>query len=129
MGEKIMSTTISIHELATEARRLAQQFPDRTAVCTYTRYEDGKLAPNCIVGQAAFNLGVSLEDLSSHNSCGIRYIVSNVQPEWLSIGEDEHDNMRVFWLGALQGAQDGAENWGAALRIADRRTIAAQFDI
>jgi len=124
-----MSNTISIRELATEARQLAQEQPDRQAVCSYVRFEGGQMVPNCIVGQAAFNLGISLEDLYEYNQCGIRHLADNVQPEWLSISEDEDDRVRLTWLGTLQGAQDGHESWGEALRIADRRIVMGQFGI
>jgi hypothetical protein len=123
----IMSNTISIRELATEARRLAQQEPDRHAVCTYVRFEDDQMVPNCIVGQAAYNLGISLEDLNSVNACGIRHLTLNVQPEWLHIKEG--DEAHVAWLSTLQGAQDSGRSWGEALIYADRRTIMAQFGI
>jgi hypothetical protein len=126
-GEMIMSNTISVRELATEARRLAQDEPDRKAVCSYVRYDEDGLVPNCIVGQAAFNLGISLDELLKVNTCGIRHLATFIKPEWLSVGEN--DDVHVAWLGALQGAQDGGETWGDALRIADRRTTMNQFNI
>lgn len=122
-----MSNTISVRELATQVRQLAQTFPDRVALCVYTRYDGDELVPNCIVGQAAFNLGVSLDDLNQVNTCGIRHLATNDRPEWLSVGED--DDVHVKWLGALQSAQDSGENWGDALRIADRRTIMNLYGI
>jgi len=123
-----MSNTISIRDLAAEARRLAESMPERFAICSYTRDEGGELVPNCIVGQAAYNLGVSLDDLYRVNTCGIRYMsIDGNRPEWLSVGED--DDVHVRWLGYLQGAQDSNESWGAALRIADRRTVMNQFGI
>jgi len=123
-----MSNTISIRELATEARRLAEMFPDRTAICTYTRYVDDELVPNCIVGRAAYNLGVSLDDLNLYNACGIRYLTTIERPEWLEYDAAE-DNVHMQWLSYLQGAQDGGVGWGEALHRADRRLVMNQFDI
>ena len=122
-----MSDTINVRELAMEVRRLAQEFPDRVAACSYTRHEDDELVPNCIVGLAAYNLGISLDDLYRVNACGIRHLATDLRPEWLNIGED--DSVHVTWLGSLQGAQDNGENWGEALRIADRRAMMNLFGI
>jgi len=123
-----MSNTINVRELATQARQLAQTFPDRVAFCAYTRFDDDELVPNCIVGQAAYNLGVSLDDLNQVNTCGIRHLaIAENRPEWLSVGEDDETHVR--WLGSLQGAQDSGENWGDALRIADRRTMLNLYGI
>jgi hypothetical protein len=124
-----MSNIISARALATEARRLAQREPDRQVSCTYTRFEDDQLVPNCIVGQAAYNLGVSLDDLNRVNSCSIYHLASEIddRPEWLSVIED--DGVHVHWLSSLQAAQDGGESWGEALHRADRRIVMAQFNI
>lgn len=123
-----MTHSITIKELAREARLLAQAFEDRKAVCSYTRYVDGKLEPNCIVGLAAYRLGVTLEQLNEHNSCGILHLALNVTPEWLTVSESEI-SVELSWLSALQGAQDGGATWGEALAVADRRLVFNQFNI
>jgi hypothetical protein len=128
MGEKIMSNTINVRELATEVHRLARLYPDRVAVCSYVLYDDTEgLVPNCIVGLAANNLGISLDDLFRVNNCGIRYLVAGGRPEWLSVGKD--DNTHVAWLSHLQLAQDNGECWGEALHRADRWVVMDQFGI
>lgn len=123
-----MTHTITIKELAREARLLAQEFEDRKAVCSYTHYVDGELEPSCIVGMAAYRLGVTLEQLNEHNSCVIRHLALNVVPEWLTVSESE-SSVELPWLSTLQGAQDGGSTWGEALAIADRRLVMSQFDI
>ena len=117
-----MTHSITIKELAREARLLAQEFEDRRAVCSYTRYVDDKLEPNCIVGMAAYRLGVTLEQLNEHNSCGIRHLALNVTPEWLTVSESER-SVELPWLSALQGAQDAGSTWGESLAVADRRLV------
>lgn len=123
-----MSNTITVKALAQEARRLAQQYPDRVAVCSYTRWEDDVLVPNCIVGTAAYNLGISLEDLNQVNTCGIRHMAFNATLEWLDVSA-VGDEVYVDWLSALQGEQDSGSPWGEALHDADRRLVFNQFDI
>lgn len=123
-----MSNTITVKALAQEARRLAQQYPDRVAVCSYTRWEDEVLVPNCIVGTAAYNLGISLEDLNRVNTCGIRQMAFSATPEWLDASADDAE-VYVAWLGSLQGTQDGGSPWGEALHNADRHTVMGQFNI
>lgn len=120
--------TVTVLELAKEARRLAQEFPDRVAVCSYTRYEDDVLVPNCIVGTAANNLGISLEELYSVNTCGIRHMIYNETPEWLDASADNAEPI-IAWLGRLQGAQDGGKTWGEALNTADRYLVMEKFNI
>lgn len=122
--------TVTVLELAREARLLAQEFEDRKAICSYTRYEDDVLVPNCIVGTAANNLGISLEELYSVNTCGIRHLALQVAPEWLTVSESESEiSVELPWLSALQGAQDGGCTWGEALAVADRRLVFNQFGI
>lgn len=126
------NTGVTVKAVAQEARRLAQQFPDRVAACTYVHYVDGEKCPNCIVGQAFANLGITLDELENHDSCSIRHLAGSVPgwmpPEWLNTtGEDAE--LYVDWLGYLQGRQDGGNSWGAALAYADRRMVMVRFDI
>lgn len=123
-----MTNTITVKELAREARNLAMAHPDRVAVCSYTIYDDGELVPNCIVGTAAHNLGVSLEELYSVNTCGIRHLVFNETPEWLDASDNGAAPV-ITWLGWLQGSQDGGATWGEALNTADRFLVMNEFGI
>lgn len=123
-----MSNTITVKALAQEARNLAELEPNRVADCSYTHYEGGASVPNCIVGQAAFNLGVSIEDLSKVNECSLRFIADSMTLEWLDAPADDA-KVYVSWLSNLQAAQDGGDTWGEALRKADRRFVMNQFNI
>lgn len=128
--------TITVKELAQEARRLAQQEPDRTAKCTYVHYVDGVLRANCIVGQAAYNLGISLEILEAKNVCSIAPLagfgwswgVDEERAEWLDTSAGD-SKVHVDWLRQLQGSQDTGSTWREALRSADRFLVRQQFDI
>lgn len=123
-----MTHTITVQALAQRARLLAQTYPDRVAVCSYTRYEGDRLVPNCIVGTAAYELGITLEQLYSVNTCGIRHLAGFALPEWLDISADNTEPI-VDWLSALQQHQDSRNTWGAALRVADRRIVLTHFNI
>lgn len=123
-----MSSTITVKALAQETRRLAQEFPNHVAVCSYTRYEDDELVPNCIVGTAAYNLGISLDDLRKVNTCGIRQLSAYSTPEWLDVSADDSKTF-VDWLSTLQIRQDGGGTWSEALRAADRHLVATKFNI
>lgn len=122
------TTVITIKELAQEARRLAQVFPERVRACTYTTYKGEQLVPNCIVGEAAYNLGIPLDVLSSKNSCGIRHLAELDKPEWLDMSAED-SSPYVNWLTHLQGRQDSGNTWGEALATADRRLVMQQFSI
>lgn len=128
--------TITVKELAQEARRLAQQQPDRTAKCAYVHYVDGELRANCIVGQAAYNLGISLETLEAKNACSIAPLAGfgwagdydEDRAEWLDTSAED-SKVHVDWLRTLQGAQDMGSTWREALHAADRFLVRQQFDI
>lgn len=130
MSESI--PVITLKELAQEARRLAQEFPNTMASCTYVRYEDDELVPSCIVGKALANLGIPLAILEERNACGIGWLAGMDDDwravEWLDTAIEGSD-VYGTWLTSLQGRQDGGNTWGEALAYADRRIVMREFGI
>lgn len=124
-----MTHTITVLALARHARELAQQWSDRKAACTYTRFDDEEnLKPNCIVGTAAYELGITLDQLYSINTCGIRHLVYNDVPAWLDCSAEDAEPV-IKWLGSLQNHQDSGHTWGEALAYADRWIVLDTFNI
>lgn len=125
-------TVITVKELATQARRLAQREPERKASCSYVRYVDGEALANRIVGQAAFNLGISLDVLAQKNVCRVGGLagdaVSYDKAEWLDASAEDAE-LYMRWLGDLQAHQDDGHTWGEALAFADRALAMRQFEI
>ncbi len=126
-------TAVTLKAIAREARRLAEETPDRKAGCLYVIHkDDDSMEANCIVGRALFNLGIPLTELDKRNTCSIKYLAGMAHgweaEEWIDTsGEDAliYSN----WLSDLQGHQDSGKTWGEALAFADRMLALREFNI
>lgn len=107
---------IDATEFKNEVIRLATEQPDRTASCQYLQWaadSEGVIqsVPNCIMGHALFNLGVSTEDLDRMENVNIRGVNGDLH---LGLPGD-----LVDWAQRVQGRQDDGDTWGGALKYAN----------
>lgn len=115
--------TETLEEFATrvqeEVRRLAASQPDHKARCSNGSYSpyNNTWEPECIVGTAYFNLGISPEILDN------RSLAAGVLAElFVSPGADVEEVVHsdtIGWLGQVQGWQDSSKTWSEAVQLAD----------
>lgn len=105
-----------IAELADEVRRLAGEFPERKAGCSY--YNEVVNKPCCILGEAAFNV---IDGLEYNPGANRKAIYSKAAQEWLGITMDDiNRNYSAYrFLCEVQQAQDATHNWSESVRKAD----------
>lgn len=103
---------ITYDQIITEIRRLAAEFPDRTADCMYINID---LTPCCGVGQAVVNLGVSAAELSLHNTGQFSFL------NLLHLGIEDlpYGSPKERWVRLFQAWQDRGNTWSKSVTGAD----------
>lgn len=99
---------LKFEDVELEIRKLAREFPDRKAECTYVR--DGE--PMCIFGHALHRLGVSTFELAEYDAADDSVSASDL------IDTDDLAAMR--WANNVQTGQDRSAPWRIAVDFADR---------
>ena len=95
--------------IISEIRRLAEEFPDRTSQPEYAKEKNGVGQPECIIGHALYNLGVSPEEL--------KYLTGSVEEIPLPM---YIDGPELRWLNEVQRTQDSGLSWESAVKEADK---------
>jgi len=108
---------VTIPALYDEVIRLAEESPDTRKLCRY----NSEGTPECIVGQAVFNLtgkvvnddthGGAIDNASAwHAALGIR-----LDERYVSVADNEADEMKFRFVKSVQRSQDADYTWGVAL--------------
>jgi hypothetical protein len=107
-------------QFVNEVVRLATEYPNRTAECSYLEYTEDENCdriptgkPVCIMGTALFNLGVSVDALESCENDNM--IAVNTK---LDLGLP---SPVVRWANDVQTNQDDGSNWCDA--VADAQEV------
>lgn len=103
-------------DLANEVRRLAEEFPDRVAGCSY--YNEVMKTPCCLLGSAAFNV---IDGLEYNPGANRKAIYAKAAQEWLGITQaDINTHYSTYrFLEQVQCWQDATHTWSMAVRKAD----------
>ena len=103
------------HPFVQKIRQLAQQFPDREAVCRYVnQFNNG---PECIVGAAAYELGLPLYRLRICEGLPARTVIRELQEVASDIPDPTPAETR--WIETVQRIQDSGFPWREAVTDAD----------
>lgn len=104
---------ITTAELWDEVVKVAAENPDYIYEHDVCRYEmRGK--PACIVGQAMYRLGASVDDLAQFDNHGA---IGGVVRDCVDVFSS-FDNVSLDALSRAQGYQDQREPWGVAVESA-----------
>lgn len=98
-----------------EVRRLAELQPDKKAACWNGRVTKGVFYPECIVGTAFYNLGVSPEILVERSTAN--GVLSELFGDLC--GNGPHPTDPSFWLHDVQYRQDTGATWSEAVTKTD----------
>lgn len=109
MSEQKRQDAFPFEEIEEVVRRLAQEQPERVSSIFYARLEDGE--PECILGHAYQELGVSVESLGKIGTA--RDLVRRFHPDATP--------QQAKWLRSVQRYQDRGETWSVAVEEADLR--------
>jgi hypothetical protein len=118
--------TFTIKTLVNRVRELAMAHPDRQADCFYYCPDH---TPNCIMGHALTDLGVTYEQMREcHRGTTLPrgYSLGNVERDVFHVAVDLIDKNIShaehnwgMWLNKVQEFQDNGRSWQQAVREAD----------
>lgn len=121
---------ITFSEVEKEMRRLAKEYPNTHAACSY--FDSSGTIPVCIVGHAFVNLDVGLSQVPNGDGYHDDYdLVRNDERvghcsetvndlQWKLLGIRKPTKKQQRWASEVQSSQDSGLSWGESVEQADR---------